>query len=125
MYYLDNGQYPGSPNETGGSETINSGWSTTADGSWQRLIDTLKPYVSGIGADPISSPGIRMTSGEGYNYAYFASSSDYCGAAPYQMYMLTYKLEGADQKNDLIGLCPTNPLIYAPNSNYRAVKTLL
>jgi hypothetical protein len=58
----------------------------------------------------------------GYNYAYFASATNYCGAAPYQMYILLYKLEGSSQVNTLEGACPSNPLLTAGDSNYRVVK---
>lgn len=122
IYYIDNGRYPGSPAETGGSTTINSGWSTTADASWSRLIDTLSPYISGIGKDPTSTPGASIVSGVGYNYAYFASTSGYCGAAPYQMYLLVYKMEGSAQKDTLTGTCTTSSLRYSNVSNYRVVK---
>jgi len=122
MYYLDNGRYPGSPTETGGSTTINSGWSTTADASWSRLVDTLSPYLRSIGRDPTSTPSVSVVSGAGYNYAYFASASDYCGAAPYQMYLLVYKMESGTQKDTLTGACATKPLLYSNVSNYRAVQ---
>ncbi len=122
MYYIDNGKFPGSPSQTGGSTTINSGWSTTADGSWQALVNTLQPYITKIGRDPISTPGVSIVSGNGYNYAYFASSSNYCGAAPYQMYSLVYRLESSAQENHFDGDCPSNPINYALASNYRVVK---
>jgi general secretion pathway protein G len=123
LYYIDKGQYPGSPVETGGSTAINSGWSTTADASWQRLIDILRPYAGTIGTDPISTPGVDMRiSTSGYNFAYFASATNYCGAAPYQMYLLIYKLEGSSQVNTFQGACPSNFLSYAGVSNYRVVR---
>ena len=123
LYYIDKGQYPGTPVETGGSTSINSGWSTTADTSWQRLIDTLRPYAGLIGSDPISTIGADMrVSTTGYNYAYFASATNYCGAAPFQMYLLIYKLEGSSQVNTLQGACPSNFLSYAGVSNYRVVR---
>lgn len=122
LYYIDNGRYPGSPTETGGSTTINGSWSTTADASWSRLMDTLSPYVRSIGRDPTSTPNMSVVSGFGYNYAYFSSASDYCGAAPYQMYLLVYRLEGGAQKDTLAGTCATRPLLYSNVSNFRTVQ---
>lgn len=123
LYYIKNGQYPGSPHQTGGSDSINSGWSTTADASWQRFVDALKPYASGIGKDPTSTVDANVTLRDGYNYAYFASASDYCGAAPYQMYILVYRLEGS-QVQTLQGDCSgSSQLNYGTGvSNYRVVK---
>ncbi len=122
LYYNDKGVYPGTPNETGGSTSINSGWSTTADSSWQNLVTALDPYMKGIGRDPISTPGVGVTSGTGYNYAYFASTSSYCGAAPYQMYILVYRFENTPRKGFMSGECPTNPLHYSTPSIHRVVK---
>jgi general secretion pathway protein G len=124
MYYLDHGQYPGTPTETGGSTSINTSWSTTADSSWQKLVTILKPYINQVPLDPTSTANTAVTtSSSSYNYAYFASSSAYCGAAPYQMYILVYRLEGATQANNLSGSCATTPLFYAAASNYRINKT--
>ena len=122
LYYIDNGQYPGSPSQTGGSTVINGAWSTTADGSWQTLVDTLKPYARGIGKDPISPPGVSPLSGGALNYAYFASASPYCGAAPYKMYILVYNFEASSKKQETNGDCSTNGLAYPNASYYRVVK---
>lgn len=123
LYYNDKGRYPGTPGETGGSTTINSGWSTTADNSWQNLVTALEPYMKGVGSDPTSTPGANMTTGAGYNYAYFASASAYCGAAPFQMYILIYKFENSPRESITQGACPTNQLYYSSASVYRVVKS--
>lgn len=65
MYYLHHGRYPGISN--GAVATINGGWSTTADSSWQRLSDALESYATGIGRDPVSTPGANVQD-SGYNY---------------------------------------------------------
>lgn len=122
LYYNDKGRYPGTPGETGGSTSINSGWSTTADPSWSNLVEVLRPYANGIGRDPISTPGARMTSGEGFNYAYFASESNYCGAAPYQMYVLVYQYEQAPRESITSGSCGSPNLGYSSPSMRRVVK---
>ena len=124
LYYADKGKYPGTPADTGGSTTINSGWSTTADASWQKLIDALAPYAKGIGRDPISTPGDNvLVAGGKYNYAYFASASNYCGAAPFQMYVLVYKYEVASREDYISGNCDTAPYLnYSIPSQYRVVK---
>jgi type II secretion system protein G len=127
MYYLDHGTFP---RITGGSSTINSSWATTADSSWQLLVNELAPYMSGIGRDPISTPGesIISTSSTGYNYAYFSNNSGtYCGTDANQTFILVYRLETQPQKNNLIGDCSTSPLgPYAssgvPRSNYRVAR---
>jgi prepilin-type N-terminal cleavage/methylation domain-containing protein len=122
LYYNDHGKYPGTPGQTGGSTTINSGWSTTADSSWGSFVSALEPYAKGISKDPISTPGARITSGEGYNYAYFASESAYCGAAPYQMYVLVYQYENAPRESLGSGSCGSPALHYSAASMYRMVK---
>lgn len=124
IYYLENGVYPGTPGQTGGSSTINGSWSTTADSSWQNFINTLKPYMGQVPTDPISTPNVNLTSSTsaGYGYAYFASGTNYCGAAPYQMYILIYRTESKPQKDTIKGPCPTNALSYTGVSNYRVVK---
>lgn len=122
LYYNDKGRYPGTPDETGGSSTINSGWSTTADSSWRNMVSALEPYAKGIGSDPISTPGAKMTEGIGYNYAYFASSTAYCGAAPYQMYMLIYQFENSPPQRVTTGECSSPVLNYSLSSMQRTVK---
>lgn len=122
LYHNDKGRYPGTPDETGGSTVINSGWSTTADNSWQNLVTALEPYAKGIGRDPISTPGVAMTNGGGYNYAYFASTSPYCGAAPYQMYMLIYQFENSPPQRISTGACEAPALNYPLSSMQRTVK---
>lgn len=120
MYYADKGQYPAGS----GSTSINNAWSTTADASWQNLITTLKPYVSTLPTDPVSTPGANVASGATniYDYAYYANSGTFCGAAPFQMYILVYRLEGT-QKDNLEGPCTTNVLYYSASSNYRVVRS--
>lgn len=115
IYYIKNGQYPNAR----GSTSINSSWSTTADDSWQNLVAALQPYAGAIGKDPISEPGKSLGS---YNYAYFVNGA-YCDAAPYQMYILVYKLESGSQDQALKGDCTGTQLgPYSGVSNYRVVK---
>jgi type II secretion system protein G len=117
MYYIDVGRYPAGS----GSTTINASWSTTADASWQNLINALKPYVATLPSDPISTPGVAVTGSSGYNYAYYANNSTFCGAGAGKMYILVYRLENGAQENFFDGDCTTNPLSYSA-SNYRVVR---
>ena len=121
MYYLDNGAYPTSV----GSSTINNGWSTTADASWQNLVNALSQYMGNVPKDPTSTPGGNVQSNGNYNYAYFSSGS-YCrsvATTTRQTYILLYQLEGSSESNTLIGDCPANTLgPYASASNYRVVR---
>jgi general secretion pathway protein G len=121
LYYVDNGRYP----TAGGSTTISSNWSTTADASWQNLINILQPYMGEVPSDPTSTPNANVANGNGYNYAYYANTSTYCGLAPgaKQIYLLLYRLESTAQSNTFNGDCSTTPLRPYPNvSNYRVRK---
>lgn len=118
LYYIDNNRYPAGS----GSTTINASWSTTADASWQNLATALQPYMAKLPTDPISSPGVAVTGSSGYNYAYYANTSTFCGAAVGKMYIIVYRLEGSPQENHFEGDCSTNPLSYSA-SNYRIVRT--
>lgn len=120
IYYSINAQYPTSS----GSTVINSGWSTTADASWQNLINQLVPtYVSVLPRDPGTSTATAAISG-GSNYDYYAfSNTTYCGSSAGQGYLLTYHLENSSQVNTLVGNCTGTPVgPYGPASNYRVVK---
>lgn len=120
MYYLDNGRYPAI--NDGAVDVINGGWATTADDSWRRLTDALEPYVSGIGSDPVSTPGANVHD-TGYNYAYFSNNNGhYCGTAANQMYLLLYRFETKPRQEVSIGNCSSNALRYASPSNYRVAK---
>ena len=128
MYYIDNGVFPSS---AGGSTTINGGWSTTTDDSWEFLANQLVPkYLPKMPTDPVSTKGINMNSSaaEGYGYAYFRVSSSYnlyCGAKVNEAYLLVYRNETGKVSNTTTGDCPTNPIgYYSPtvNSNIRVVK---
>jgi type II secretion system protein G len=120
VYYADKGQYPAGS----GSTTINASWSTTADASWQNLVTTMRPYVSTLPPDPTSTPGGNVTGSTAniYNYAYYANTSTFCGAQPYQMYIIVYRVDGA-QQNYFEGNCSTNVLYYGSSSNYRVVRS--
>lgn len=126
MYYIDNGRYPSS---TGGSTTINSGWTTTSDGSWETLRSQLSPkYISELPEDPVSTPGISVINGteNSFNYAYYTVGSvGYCGKTNGQMYLLVYRNESGKVTNTTDGTCATNPVGYygAPkSSNIRVVR---
>lgn len=121
LYYIDNGRYPAGSGANP-SGTINSSWSTTADASWQNLATALAPYATKLPTDPISTPNIAVTGGTGYNYAYYANNSTFCGAGAGKMYILVYRLEGAPREDTFKGDCPTNVLWYGSSSNYRVVK---
>lgn len=121
LYYIDNDAYP--PGD--GSTTINDSWSTTADASWQNFITALKPYMSNVPKDPISTPNAKIMSGNGYNYAYFTNRGagrTYCNALQRQMYIIVYRLEGSNQVDTLKGDCPSSVVYYKGASNYRLVK---
>jgi general secretion pathway protein G len=121
MYYIDKGNYP----SAGPSTAIGNGWATTADTSWDALGVKLKPYLAKLPYDPISTPDVNVRSTSGtYDYAYMSYS--YCGTTGYQMYLLVYRLEGANQENSLSGDCPVGTEGYSVTtgtiSNYRVVK---
>lgn len=119
-YYQINDKYPPS---AGGSTVINSGWSTTADASWQYLVNILVPtYVSSLPKDPSNSSGRAAISG-GSAYDYLAISG-YCAVSgARQGYLLAYHLEGSAQVNTLKGDCPSSPIgPYGAASNYRVIK---
>lgn len=119
LYYIDNGRYPAGS----GSTTINASWSTTADASWQNLATALAPYAKQLPVDPISTPGAAVTSGTGYNYAYYANTSTFCNAAVGKMFILVYRLESLPREDIFKGDCTgTQQLWYSSSSNYRVVK---
>lgn len=119
LYYIDNGRYPAGS----GSTTINASWSTTADASWQNLATALAPYSAKLPTDPISTAGAAVTSGTGYNYAYYSNTSTFCDAGVRKMYILVYRLEGAPREDTFIGNCTgSQQLWYGGASNYRVVK---
>lgn len=118
-YYVTEGHYP----DAVGSTLLNAHWSTTADASWSKLRDALVPvYISELPTEPIATTGIDFRNNTaGYGYAYYANNGgSYCGVARGQMYVLVYRLEGA-QKHTFVGDCPSSPLSYAA-STYRVVK---
>ncbi len=86
-YYNDNQQYPAS----GGAILPNSGWSSSADSSWDTLRTTLANYIN-LPNDPINSTGGWAGSGTYYNYNYFSLGY----GCPQQWYMLVYELENYD-----------------------------
>lgn len=123
LYYIDKGSYPNYYNYTPGSTAINSGWSTTTDGSWSNLVQALLPYATNLPSSTGVTSGTPAISG-GTNYDYFGfSDSGYCGSSRGQGYILVYRLEGST-KNETIGTCGGTPLGYYGNgsSNYRMVK---
>lgn len=120
-YYSINGEYPPSS----GSTAINTSWSTTADASWQNLVNQLVPkYVSSLSVDPINTKDIFVaSSAANYSYAYYANKGTYCGVGVGQMYLLVYRLESIAQDNH-VDDCVSSPIIntYSGASNYRVVK---
>ena len=125
LYHAIEGVYP-----TAGGSHFSGSWSTTADASWATLETRLKPHISKLPTDPISTPNANILSLTGYNYAYFRSNGGYCDAEPGQVYILVYRLEGSEQ-DQTISSCPTtsssNLGPYGGGSpprlsNYRVVK---
>ncbi len=116
LYYTDNGQYPVSS----GSTVINNSWSTTADASWANLEAQLRPYLASVPDEPRPTAGVAGMTANGHNFDYYANKGSYCGSAVGRMYILVYRLEGA-QQNTYIGDCSTSPLNYSA-SNYRVAK---
>ena len=122
LYYIDNGQFP--PGRCTASCSINSGWSTTADGSWDNLRNKLVPkYISKLPVDPISTPEAAAhapySDPNAYDYSYFAGN--YCGVTGYRVFILVYRLEGATQTQSMDD-CPPAHLGPYPASNLRVVK---
>lgn len=123
LFYTDKGYYPNSTTYTPGSATINSSWATTADVSWANLENQLKPYLSGLPKDPVSTPSVDIrNNNSGYNYQIFVNQSSYCGVAAGQAYIINYRFEGRDQEDVRMDSCSTNPLGPYPSSDYRVVK---
>lgn len=120
LYYIDKGVYPRGQ----GSTTINNSWSTTADGSWQNLLNALAPYATDLPtSDPTNTPGVptRMSTA-GYSYDYFSGS--YCGVTDNQMYLLQYRRNGAAQF-DYRGACLNTPTVsLGPNNFTSAVRVV-
>lgn len=123
LYYIDNGNYPNYTNYTPGSTKINSSWSTTADGSWQNLLNVLKPYAQNLPTAPPGTLGTTAAISGGNNYDYVGvSNSTYCASSAGQAYLLVYHMNGA-QTNTTVGTCGGTQLgYYAASSNYRMVK---
>lgn len=118
-YYAVEGHYP----DAVGSTLFNVHWSTTGDNSWANLRNVLVPkYISELPTDPQATAGIDFRGNtEGYGFAYYANNGgSYCGAQRGQMYLLVYRLEGA-QKHTFLGNCSGTPLSYSA-STYRVVK---
>lgn len=118
LYYIDKGVYPRGQ----GSTVINNSWSTTADGSWQNLLNALAPYATDLPTrDPANTTGVATRySVAGYTYDYFSGS--YCGVVDNQMYILQYRLDGSPHI-DYRGACLTGVLGTAPGSSVvRIVK---
>jgi len=123
LYYIDKGVYPNSFTYTPGSTAINSGWSTSADGSWNNLIQTLQPYATNLPTTTgVSSSTPAITGGNNYDYFGFSDSS-YCSSSRGQGYILAYRLDGST-KNETMGTCGGTQLGYygSGSSNYRVVK---
>ena len=120
MYYLDEGRYPsgncGSSCPPG--KQINNSWSTTSDGSRSVLRSALVPeYISSIPEDPLNIGGASVYGG--YSYDYVISS--WCGKTADQVYLLTYRLESAPQKREVVGDCSGTSPSYS-SSQYVTVK---
>jgi len=123
LYYSDKGVYPNFTNYTPGSTAINSGWSTTADGSWSNLVQALRPYATGLPTTTGTSSATPAISG-GNNFDYFGfSETSYCASQQGQGYILVYRL-ASGSKNETIGTCGGTPVGYYGGgaSNYRVVK---
>jgi general secretion pathway protein G len=118
LYYADNGSYPSS----GGSTSVNSSWSSSADTSWTSFKNYLTNYAKNIPSDTFGTAGNSAVGGNGYSYDYFMNSG-YCGTASGQGYILVYHLQSTSQENKLLGNCSTNPVgPYSGLSNYRVMK---
>lgn len=117
-YYADKGFYPLSS----GSTVINSGWSTTADASWQNLKNVVAPYASNFpSSDPKNTSGsaaAATTTAYTYDYVVLQNSS-YCNTPSGQGYILVYRLEASTQQQNLIGNCSGAQLGPYDASNYR------
>ena len=123
VYYSVNHKYP----TGGGASIINNTWSASGDSSWDAFEAALGPYMdNNVPSDPINTPPpADPLVAVGYDYAYYSTSSSWCGAAGNQYYILVYRLEASPQTNTLIGNCPTNPLGPFPlqfTSNYRVTR---
>lgn len=121
LYYTENGYYPNRNTYTPGSTLINSGWSTTADGSWTNLAQVLGAYAKNLPTRSTASSTAAGAAADSYDYFGFADSS-YCGSSAGQGYILVYHLDSS-QSNTLVGNCSGTPLgPYGSDSNYRVVK---
>lgn len=129
LYYSDNNRYP----VTSGSTTISAGWASSLDTSWTTLTTTLQSpnkEIDTMPTDPLNTPntgrantGVIYGSGN-YSYALFVNASNYCGAAPGQMYLLVYRFEVLPKEKNSAGNCTSNELgdsYYANGASYYRV----
>lgn len=126
MYFIKNGSFPSSACGLGTGCKINSGWLTTADPSWVNIESALVPdYISAVPKDPKASQTTSSAISGGQNFDYYMMVNGWCGtSASKPGYMLTYRLEGSAQKDEIIGDCPssaTQPYNYS-SSQYIVVK---
>jgi len=117
MYHADKGMYPNGSNYTPGSTAINGAWSTTADGSWQNLLTVLSPYAQNLPTRSDSSSAM----GGGDSFDYYGNQANSCGASLGQMYIIVYRLRGA-QKNTTKGTCNAPTVGPYSASNYIIIK---
>lgn len=130
MYYVDNGKYPhGQCISSVTTCKINGSWSSTSDGSWANLETKLSDYIPKLPKDPRASTDTPPAIANGFNYDYYATTSDYagnwCGAKNGQLYILTYRLESSAQKYEVHGSCPpksAQPNNYSSSSEIIIVK---
>ena len=111
LYYLDNGAYPPTPCALGAGCKINSGWNTTADGTWSNLESYLVPkYISKLPTDPQASTTTPAAISGGYNYDIVANPGWCTTPAGRASYLLTYRLESVSaQERSINGDCTAGP----------------
>lgn len=136
LYYVDNGRYPTSHCNSGGSPACpspkneNDAWASTTDGSWNVLEWALVPkYMDQLPVDPKAEPQSHLGLWSGYHYEYVNYLPAACGLShSRQMYTLYYRTEKLQPRRDLVGVCPgdssvSNSMQYTGISSQRGIKS--
>ncbi|TSC93205.1 MAG: Type II secretion system protein G [Candidatus Berkelbacteria bacterium Licking1014_7] len=92
-YYQAKGTYP----DATGAAAPNGSWTNSADDSWDKLTDELKPYLSNLPEDPSNTANTSNANwtgvgeGDAYSYSYFSKGNGKDSTC--QWYMLVYRME--------------------------------
>lgn len=126
IYYGDNGQYPTAT----GSTAINASWASSNDDSWTTLASQLisANAIDALPFDPTNAPktkaagtSVLSSSKSNLSYAIYVNTTNYCGSAPRQMYLILYRLETGEKAQQSDGkACDTSVNTTDLGPNYSA-----